>query len=116
MSRCKECDRPLSKLEGFEFSDNATTLLLDGRAVHVEPTLYEMASTLAAKGTMFCRYAEMIAAMYGATSYRVDANNLVKVHASRLRSAISPFGWTVENSWGIGYRLSRIEDAYGRGR
>ncbi len=84
------------------------TMIIDGVPHRLRGQLMEIFSVLYAAYPDVVTHERLAARIYGGGEGPVDERGTVTVQCSFLRTALKGTGWTIANTWGVGYRLTEV--------
>ena len=102
---CPLCGNTLNADMPLTICLETNTASRAGRSVKLNPTHAELLQALVDGGVRYQSQERLFDAIYGA-SYPGDIDEeIIRVFMSKMRPNLKELGVTIENSWGVGWRL-----------
>ncbi len=83
-------------------------VIVDGVAHGLRGQLLEIFSILLDGYPRVVSYVHMAARLWGGTDGPENEISAMRAQLSNLRTALRGIGWTILNTWGVGYRLTEV--------
>ena len=106
---CPVCGSSLSMVQDVKFVPNEKMIVGRGRVARFTPSEWQILNYLVEKNGALVKVEDMHAYLY-----QLDPNGgpemiIISVYLTRIRKKISGLGLIIENIWGQGYRLVKVQ-------
>lgn len=103
MTKCSCCGQMVPEESPLRVDLDDNTVVKGGQSIHLQPRQAELLAILLKHTPQYLNHERIAALMF--SNQDVYAMESIRVHVHRLRKTLEPLGYTVQNRFGVGYRV-----------